>query len=705
MLHIKYSPKTSLKKWYPYLKQNSQSDQIKLLEKSSFLLNESLFDEAEVIALDVIKLDKNMLEAYRILAHLHLNQNNYKKGLEWIQKSLNISKKHASTYETQGIIFLKEKNIPQSKKSFKKALSLSPKNKKYLNYYTATTLELSDTTFFEEDVSFLKTIITKNKEKSPILPNLHFSLASIYENFSKKSDASNHFKQARFLGFKNKELAEIALSYYNLNNYEKTIQLIENSGSINELNLEELKALISSYKNTNKIKKSLKIVQQALKLFPNNTNLLITYAIILKETKAINEYENLLNYLDEKISDENNPLNSTKNEKSTIYNNIGVLEQEKGRIEKAINYYEKAIKLSPTNTSYYSNLGLAYSFLGKFELSIKLFEKALSLSPSSNECKFNLSIYYLLNSRFEEGFNLYLSRLKLNRFKNLQSIAKSSKAPFWKGENLTGKSLFIYSEQGLGDTIQFVRYLPWVIEKAETVFFFPNEILEKLISYNFNSKKIKIIKYNEITSHSFDFQIPLMNLPIVHKTNFHNIIAPNSYLTPPKEKQAITDSFKKNNSKLKIGFSWQGNPLAGAFRSIKLQKWLPLIDYFQDTADFYSLQKGPGEEQLNFSSKINNIIPLGHLFEDFCDTATAISKLDLVITIDSSIAHLSGALGKPTWILLPVANDWRWFLKRSDSPWYPSVTLFRREIKEEWSNVFKRVKIMLEPLTKKSYGN
>jgi tetratricopeptide (TPR) repeat protein len=614
---------------------------LNLLKQASLFLNQSQFDKAEAIALEVIESNKEELEAYRLLAHLYKKKNDYKKGLEWVEKALSISKSYAPIYEIQGLIFLKEKKNNEAKEAFKKNLLLFPQNKKNLNSYTTLILEISNSSTFEKDVSFLEKLINKIPKESPNLPILYFNIASIYEHFSKSTDTS-------------KKNIEVAITYY-----KKAINL-----NPEDTNLYPNLAKI--YNSLEKPEFSLELFEKALSLIPSSEEFKFNLA--------------------------------------HTYNYIGNIEKKNGFIENSIAYYKKATDFNPTNAVFYSNLANAYNSLGKTKLSLKLFEKALFLNPSSILYQFNLSRSYLLNGKFKEGFTLYRSRIHMKGFKKVKDFSISCKAPLWEGEDLTGKSLFVYPEQGIGDTIQFIRYLPWIIKKAKTVFFIAEKVILELISYNF--PQLTIVKMSEIGSRSFDFQAPIMHLPIIHNTNLHNIPRFKQYLKSPSGKQTNFTNFF-NTNKLKIGFSWQGNPAhqLDSYRSIHLQKCLPLITEFKDTANFYSLQKGIGEKQLELLPEKSNLISLGHLFNDFSDTAAVVEQLDLVITIDSSIAHLSGALGKPTWVLLPLANDWRWLLNRTDSPWYPSITLFRQKIKNDWTDTFKLIKKELKTFKKTSYSN
>lgn len=412
---------------------------------------------------------------------------------------------------------------------------------------------------------------------------------------------------------------------------------------------------------------------------------------------------------------------------------LGLIAHQTGKGEEAVKYINKAIQINP-NASYYSNLGMVYDSLGKEEESIKSFNKALSLNPNYNKAHlahYNLGIYFkgrgefekalehynkaiklkkdffdaywnrglilLLLQRFEEGWKDYEFRFK----KESPTDKRNFKKPKWDGSFLDGKKILIVSEQGLGDNIQFIRYIPLVKEKQGYIIFECRKELKKLFE-GFSGIDEFIDKGSNLLDIDYDFYIHLMSLPKLFNTNLQNIPNKIPYL---KSDFKLVEKFKSkiNSDNFKIGIVWSGNP---AFpdneeKSVDLKKFESVKEFLKNMknikeVDFFSLQKGKPFEQLKNSG--SEIIDMDSEITDFADTAAIIKNMDLIICVDTAVAHLAGALGKPVWVLLSYIPDWRWFVNRKDSPWYQTMKLFRQKKQGDWNNVFEEIKNELKKI-------
>jgi hypothetical protein len=262
----------------------------------------------------------------------------------------------------------------------------------------------------------------------------------------------------------------------------------------------------------------------------------------------------------------------------------------------------------------------------------------------------------------------------------------------WDGSYLNGKSILVYTEQGIGDSIQFVRYLPMVKEQSGCVIVECQQSLCRLLK-----NCVGIDEIIEMTSHGkspmkFDVQIPLLSLPGIFDATVDSIPQNLSYIKPDPVLVSQWRSMFDCDNNLKVGIVWAGNPKHknDRNRSCSLKDFAHLTSIRGLT--FYSLQKGLASVEANNHPKGMKIINLDNELNDFADTAAAIDNLDLVIAVDTAVAHLAGAIGKPVWTLLPFVPDWRWMLKRSDSPWYPSMRLFRQRQLYDWDGVFDQVR-------------
>ncbi len=369
--------------------------------------------------------------------------------------------------------------------------------------------------------------------------------------------------------------------------------------------------------------------------------------------------------------------------KDTLLNNLGTVSVKLDLIDSAILYYKKALQIVPKNIDYLSNLGRIYLDSNRIEEAKKCFQEILKINNTIEEVHFNLGICYLLQKNYTKGWKEYEWRIKLPNEKYKYNV------PFtFLKHKLTNKDkLYLYNEQGFGDNIQFVRFLKNLQNMNIDFYFGINNTLKKLFKYNFPNVKFvsKISSKLKCT-----YSLPILSLP--YKLNITKQTALNHYLSVDKKDiQKYKSKYIKKN-KLNIGIAWQGSKdhPKNNFRSINLSYF---TNYLQNTnIQLYSLQV-ENYEGINNS---NNIVNLGKEFNNFYDTAVAIQSLDLIISIDSSIVHLAGALGKECWVILPFQPDWRWGLSTNKSDWYKSIKLFRQQQINNWDQPFKEIKKRLK---------
>jgi tetratricopeptide (TPR) repeat protein len=424
---------------------------------------------------------------------------------------------------------------------------------------------------------------------------------------------------------------------------------------------------------------------------------LFTYALTLMP-EAVHLHNNLANiyleieqweiakthYLYALKSDRFNPkihLNCAK-----VYNQLDNLDQ-------SIQHYCTALTLDSTNAQIYNDLGTLYHKKGEIEKAITHYEYAIKLAPNCASAHLNLGCAKLLLGNWEEGWRDYEWRLKIHQFESHLPNQKR-----WKGETLEGKTLLIFSEQGFGDTIQFIRYLKQLcIYKGRILFQTPYSLGMLFKSQELGVELLPVDR--PLSSVVYDYYLPLLSLPFI----LNNTLDPAAHHVPYIHAEAyLTEDYKTqffNHDKFKVGIFWQGNPKQGTDRqrSIPLQHFQSLFS--TENIAFYSLQKGVGEDQLETLSNRFSIISLGQKIETFAHTAAMIANLDLVISVDSAVAHLSGAMGKTTWILLSYIPDWRWGKYGIQTFWYPTACLFRQDKDRSWDPVFQKIREKLLELT------
>ena len=330
---------------------------------------------------------------------------------------------------------------------------------------------------------------------------------------------------------------------------------------------------------------------------------------------------------------------------------------------------------------------------GRYKEALANFDKAIANAPDDAFAFFNVAITKLLLGKYKEGWRLYEWRW---RRKDLSSETFSK--PLWLGhESLTGKTILLHAEQGFGDTIQFCRYAALAAERGATVVLQVQESLASLIS---TLRHPCCVVPQGQSLPEFDFHCPLMSLPLAFGTTSVDEIPANvPYLYVDAENRRMWEQRLGNKSRIRVGLCWSGEPgnPNDKNRSIPAHMLMPLLEL---NCEFHSVQKGIKAEDAEFL-KASAIRPHDNQLHGFLDAASLVSEMDVIVCVDTAVAHLSGALGKPTWIMLPFAPDFRWLTEREESPWYPTARLFRQQKVGDWhsviANVSEQLKLLFPP--------
>jgi tetratricopeptide (TPR) repeat protein len=365
----------------------------------------------------------------------------------------------------------------------------------------------------------------------------------------------------------------------------------------------------------------------------------------------------------------------------------GIVLTDLKRLDEALSSYDQAIAMKPDDAKAHHNRGLVLADLKRFEEALVSYDRAIALDPDFAEAYSNKSLCLLLNGYFEEGWRLYEWRGKKPELLNLFSM-RAYAQPRWNGlEPIDGKTLFVYWEQGLGDTIQFCRFLKQARQLGAHVVFSSHNCLHALLKTL--DPAIEIIGETATPRH-FDYHSPLMSLPFALNTSLDNIPADVPYLHADPER---IEKWKQRLGQggFKIGIAWQGSKgKIDICRSFDVRELFSLSQI--QGVRLISLQIGEGLEQLaRLPSGMQVELPGADYdagADAFLDTAAIMESLDLIISSDTAIAHLAGTLGRPVWIALKDIPDWRWMMDRSTSPWYPAMRLFRQNTAGSWTNVF-----------------
>lgn len=369
---------------------------------------------------------------------------------------------------------------------------------------------------------------------------------------------------------------------------------------------------------------------------------------------------------------------------SVFHSNLGEACRALGQIDDAIAAFRRSLELAPDFPAAHNNLALALTISGQLSEARQHFERAIALDPNYVEPHYNLARVLLLEGDYQRGWAQFGWRERMRGHPS-QRFA----LPTWSGTAELHRRVLLYAEQGLGDTIQFIRYVPLVQERVRNVTVAVQPALVPLLT----SSGYPVVGMNEQLT-AANLRCSLASLPALTSESGEPYAPQCPYLTPEPARVEKWLNRLQSTQGVRIGIAWQGNPAfySDRFRSIPLLAFEPLARVPGVT--LFSLQKDFGVEQIRQLGGRFPVVDLGEELDrdaPFLDTAAILASLDLVITSDTSIAHLAGALGVRTWLATSFAPDWRWLLAREDSPWYPSLRLFRQSRLGDWSDVFERM--------------
>ena len=376
-------------------------------------------------------------------------------------------------------------------------------------------------------------------------------------------------------------------------------------------------------------------------------------------------------------------------------NCLGNIYKKRQQLDLARSFYQKALQLNPEIGAIHINMGGVCLELGEIEKSIYHSEKALSLDNMDARAHYHIALGLLKQGNLRKGWEAYEHRFQVPELKLNLAVGLLENHPYWNGQRLFGKTLLVRNEQGFGDIFQFVRYLPMLVDMGADILFETDKHLSDLLSTMSKVQVIKSIDTSTDNSGLFDYYVPLMSIPRIVNTTLDTIPCKVPYLYADT---ALVNKWRPIigiGDQFNIGLNWQGNPnfIGDERRSIPLRNLLPIGRVHG--VRLLSLQKHYGEEQLADLPGDVTITDLGPRLDEgkgaFVDTAAVLMNLDLLITSDTAIAHLAGALGRPAWVLLPHVAEWRWGQSGYKTPWYPTMRLFRQETSGDWHGVVEDI--------------
>jgi len=575
----------------------------------------------------------------------------------------------------QGLALHQQGNLREAQLMYEQAISMSPNNCDALHFLGI---------LFAQTGQFIKAVdfLTKALQINPNNATYYSNYGNVLQELENLDEALASYDRAVQI---NSDYAE---AHFNrsitLQKLERLDEAIESYDRVISINSDFADAHFNRgicLQEIKRLDEAIESYDRVISINPTFVEAYFNYGNTLRELKRFEEA--IANY-EKAIEIEPNYAEA--------YLNCGNVFREIKRLDKAISNFEKIIAINPNYAEAYLNYGLILEEFKRFDEAIANYEKAIAIKPDFAAAHWNLSLCNLLTGNFQDGWQSYEWRWMNKEALSFQDKRNFSQ-PLWiNGETLTDKIILIYAEQGLGDTIQFCRYLPEVALQSKKVIFEVQRNLVKLLNNLGNNIQI-IAKGDNLPS--FDVRYPLLSLPLAFKTELHTIPPIPKSITSDLQKQTKWKTILGIKTSLRVGLAWSGNSLHknDHNRSLSLSQLLP---YLPSNIDYVCLQNELRDGDKELLEQHCEIKYFGHLLEDFTDTAELCELMDIVVSVDTSVAHLSGMLGKPTWVLISFIPDWRWLLDRDDNPWYPSAKLYRQEKAGDWKSVLEKVKNDLE---------
>lgn len=605
----------------------------KQMEKAFAHHQAGRLSEAEKYYRQVLRLEPDEPDANNLLGVLLFQSKRASEGLAYLDKATRLKPNEAMFFFNYGTALKASGKLQPAMQAFARSVELDPSN-------TGALSPLGDLLLrhkrYSEAVGVLKRLTAAQSGDA----NAHKKLAEAFSGNNQKAEAAQSYRRAVEL-----KPGDPALSHH----LGLCLQAQEDKAGA-----------MAAYR---------KCIELKPEMAAAHNNLAILLADANETEQAVKHYELAIEH------DAN--LFQTRC-------NLGGLLRKLGRLDDSITCLEAAVEARPDCAEAWCNLGNSLGDAGKPERAMECYRKSLLCKPDYSQARLNRSLGLLRLEDFEQGWMEYEWRSKLK-----ECPRRHTSKPRWNGKIAKDARVLVHCEQGLGDTIQMCRYTKWMRQQGMQVILECQKPLPPLMEIN--EVASEIFKLSEKPP-AFDVQIPLMSLPSVLWSEVGFCGEP--YLRPAPERIAKWQERLSGDSRPKVAIAWQGNPSfkQDLFRSIALDQFEPLFE--ATDADFISLQKMHGTEQLadfKFSDRVQVFDDLDAEGGAFMDTAALMTEVDVVVTSDSAVAHLAGALGVKTLLLLPYAADWRWFADRTNCPWYPTMKLFRQPQRNDWPAVFAQV--------------
>jgi tetratricopeptide (TPR) repeat protein len=668
------------------------------------------FQSAEQLFRQILDTDPSQAEVWNYLGEACLLRGRFAEAISSYQHAVDLVPRHAPAQNGLGVAYAQQNKWDRAVSCFRQATQSQPN---YVEAYNNLGIALSNQGKLAEAQRCYQEALRIN----PNYAEAHSNLGLVLGSMGKLAEAIDCHQRALQIrpdfaaAYDNLQKALAAqdqlrqqLANFRMGNW----YLTDEAAAYNELGI--------ALKAQGRLTEAATSFQEALRFRPDMPGALNNLGITFQERGNIEEAEASLRQALALAPGEVNALN-----------NLGTVLDKVGKAEEAIGCYREALRINADFAEAHNNLGNALCKLDKNSEAQAHYQRAIDLKPDYAQAHHNLGSVLLDQGYVEEGLAGYERAIRLSpdyaeshfgraqvwlkmgdfergwpelewRWRRKEFPPRPFSQPLWDGSPLMGRTILLHAEQGLGDTIHFIRFAPLVKQYGGRVIV---ECQESLLPLLATCPGIDQLVAKDTPLPPFDTHAPLLTLPAILRTTLDTIPADIPYVFADP---GLVENWRKEidripaqganaprSDHLKIGIAWQGNPAYpnDRRRSVPLARFERLAKL--ERVRLFSLQRGPGTEQLANSTESFSIADLGNRFQSFQDTAAAIKNLDLVISVDSAVAHCAGALGAPVWVLVPFACDWRWLLHREDSPWYPTMRLFRQPKPGDWTEVLDRI--------------
>jgi tetratricopeptide (TPR) repeat protein len=638
------------------------------------------FGQAEKIYQQALDADPQNADVLSLLGAVCINLNQWKRAEQHLDLALRQNPQHHAALDNRGVLMARQNRFAEAIENFERAVAINPAA-------VMTHLNLANALALCGRVNDAIGAFQRVVQMQPNQPRAHAELVKLFRSQNRGAEVAAHLAElARLQPNDPRAHFELALALTTLGRIDEAIAAYRETLRLDPKAVGAYVNLANLCAEKKNFDESISLYQRAIELNPEMAEAYSDMATVLSRQGKLVEAAGALRQA----------LRINPN-MPEAHNNLGIVYNEDGRYAEAAASYRRAIAIREDNPEFWYNLGIALLKQKLVASSIEHFDHTLTLRPDHAEAHHNRSAALLLSENYEEGLTEYEWRFGSRDFPPARF-----RWPRWDGSNLAGRTIVLCSEQGMGDTLQFVRYAPMVKARGARVIVECQPALHAILA---RTPGVDAWTSNAAPALAADCCEPLMSLPYRMGTTYPAVPADVPYVFADPQLlvawQTRLDEF--GAARLKVGLAWQGNPRCPGdrWRSVPLAAYAPLSAI--DGVRLFNLQKGPGLDQLAPVRDAWPIIDFGDAVDTahgaFMDTAAIMKGLDLVITSDTATAHLAGALGVNVWVALPFVPDWRWGLEHVDCPWYPTMKLFRQSKWDDWAELFQRMAAELATLS------